>query len=111
MNASTDSGDVSQIMPMNLFTAASWPVGVAPHTWQATACSGSTLGEKSAHWAAGVMAATAYDILTMPEEREKIRKNSNPDGSRITRLCSQANNMDPKPSYRLDDMAFLCYYK
>ena len=74
MNASTDSGDVSQIMPMNLFTAASWTVGVAPHTWQATACSGSTLGEKSAHWAAGVMAATAYDILTMPEEREKIRK-------------------------------------
>ena len=72
MKASTDSGDVSQIMPMNLFTAAAWPVGVAPHTWQATACAGTSLGEKAAVWAAKAMAATAYDVLTMPEEREKI---------------------------------------
>ena len=83
MKASTDSGDVSQIMPMNLFTAAAWPVGVAPHTWQATACAGSSIGEKAAVWAAKAIAATAYDVLTMPEEREKIttefktRRNSN----------------------------------
>lgn len=72
MNASTDSGDVSQIMPMNLFTAACWPVGVAPHTWQATACAGSTIGEKAALWAAKVISATAYDVLTNPAERERI---------------------------------------
>lgn len=34
LTASSDSGDVSQMMPMNLFTAVCWPVGVAPHTWQ-----------------------------------------------------------------------------
>lgn len=72
MKASTDSGDVSQIMPMNLFTAAAWPVGVAPHTWQAAACAGTSLGEKAALWAAKAIASTAYDVLTMPEEREKI---------------------------------------
>ena len=72
MKASTDSGDVSQIMPMNLFTAAAWPVGVAPHTWQATACAGSSIGEKAALWASKVIAGSAYDVLTMPEEREKI---------------------------------------
>lgn len=72
MKASTDSGDVSQIMPMNLFTAAAWPVGVAPHTWQATACAGSSLGEKAALWAAKAIAAVGYDVLTMPEERDKI---------------------------------------
>ena len=72
MKASTDTGDVSQIMPMNLFTVAAWPIGVAPHTWQATACAGSSLGEKAALWAAKAIAATAYDLLTLPEEREKI---------------------------------------
>ena len=72
MKASTDTGDVSQIMPMNLFTVAAWPIGVAPHTWQATACAGSSLGEKAALWAAKAIAATAYDVLTLPEEREKI---------------------------------------
>lgn len=72
MKASTDSGDVSQIMPMNLFTAAAWPVGVAPHTWQATACAGTSLGEKAALWAAKAIAAIAYDILILPEERKKI---------------------------------------
>ena len=72
MNASTDSGDVSYMMPMNLFTAATWPIGVAPHTWQATACAGSTIGSKAAFWAAKVIAGTAYDLLTMPEERDKI---------------------------------------
>ena len=73
MKASTDSGDVSQIMPMNLFTAAAWPIGVAPHTWQATACAGSSIGEKAALWAAKAIAGAAYDVLTMPEEREKIK--------------------------------------
>ncbi|MBQ6438811.1 MAG: amidohydrolase [Mogibacterium sp.] len=73
MKASTDSGDVSMIMPMNLFTAAAWPLGVAPHTWQAAACAGTSLGEKAAVWAAKALAATAYDVLTMPEEREKIK--------------------------------------
>ena len=72
MKASTDSGDVSQIMPMNLFTAAAWPLGVAPHTWQAAACAGTSIGEKAALWAAKAIGSTAYDVLTMPEEREKI---------------------------------------
>lgn len=74
MKASTDTGDVSYIMPMNLFTAASWPVGVAPHTWQAAACAGSSIGEKAALYAAKVIAATAYDLATSPEDQEKIRK-------------------------------------
>ena len=74
MTGSSDSGDVSQLVPMNLFTAAAWPLGVAPHTWQAAACAGSSLGQKAAHWAAKVIAGTAYDILTDPEKREKIRK-------------------------------------
>lgn len=64
LTASTDSGDVSYIMPMNLFTTACWPVGIAPHTWQAAAANGSSLGEKGALYAAHVIAGTAYDLYT-----------------------------------------------
>ena len=34
LNGSSDSGDISQIMPMNMFTTPCWPIGCAPHTWQ-----------------------------------------------------------------------------
>lgn len=73
LNASSDSGDVSFMMPMNLFTAACWPVGVAPHTWQATASAGASIGEKGAILAANVIAATAYDLFTKPELVEEIK--------------------------------------
>ena len=68
-----ESGDVSQMMPMNLFTAVCWPVGVAPHTWQSCASAGSTIGQKGAFYAAKVIAATAYDLYTQPELRKEIQ--------------------------------------
>ncbi|NLM06500.1 MAG: amidohydrolase [Tissierellia bacterium] len=74
MSASSDSGDVSQMMPMCLFTTACWPVGAAPHTWQASAATGHTMAEKGALLAAEVLALTAYDLLTKPEAREIIKK-------------------------------------
>ena len=73
LTASSDSGDVSQMMPMNLFTAVCWPVGVAPHTWQSCASAGSTIGQKGAFYAAKVIAATAYDLYTQPELRKEIQ--------------------------------------
>ncbi len=72
INSSSDSGDVSQIMPMGLFTTACWPVGCAPHTWQTTASAGSTIGQKGMMYAAKIITATAYDLLTSPEALEKI---------------------------------------
>lgn len=74
MTASSDSGDVSQIMPMNMFNTVCWPVGCAPHTWQASASAGTTIGEKGALQAAKVIAGTAYDLFTRPEVREEIIK-------------------------------------
>lgn len=73
LTASSDSGDVSQMMPMNLFTAVCWPVGVAPHTWQSCASAGRTIGQKGAFYAAKVIAATAYDLYTQPELRKEIQ--------------------------------------
>ena len=74
LTASSDTGDVSQIMPMNFFTATCWPVGVGPHTWQSCASAGSSIGQKGAFYAAKVFAATAYDLYTKREVREKIQK-------------------------------------
>ena len=74
MKASSDSGDVSYIMPMNLFTVACWPFGVAPHTWQASACAGSTIGAKATLYASKVMVGTAYELLTNPEKAAEIIK-------------------------------------
>ena len=72
MKASSDSGDVSYMMPMNLFTVACWPFGVAPHTWQASACAGNTIGEKGTLYAAKVIAATGYELLTNPAKTQEI---------------------------------------
>ncbi len=72
MKASSDSGDVSYMMPMNLFTVACWPFGVAPHTWQAAACAGSSIGRKAALYASKILAGTAYELLTNPAKTEEI---------------------------------------
>lgn len=73
LTGSSDCGDVSQIMPMNMFVVPCWPVGCTPHTWQATASTGSTLGEKGALYAAKVIAGIGYDLLTQPETVEAIK--------------------------------------
>ncbi len=63
VSGSSDSGDVSWIMPMNLFLTASWPLGVANHSWQATSSAGSTVGTKSMMYAARIFTGMMYDIL------------------------------------------------
>lgn len=63
VSGSSDSSDVSWIMPMNLFLTASWPLGVPAHSWQATAASGSSLGTKSAQYAARIFTGMMYDLL------------------------------------------------
>ena len=73
LNASSDTGDVSMIMPMCMFTTACWPIGVSPHTWQATASGGSSIGQKGSLLAAKMISGIAYDLLTDADEREKIK--------------------------------------
>lgn len=77
VTASSDSGDVSYVIPTGLFNTVCWPIGIAPHTWQATACSGSTIGEKGALYAAKVLAGSAYDLLNKPDILKKIQDEFN----------------------------------
>ena len=74
MTASSDTGDVSFIMPTGLFTTACWPVGCSPHTWQTAASAGTTIGEKGAHYAAKILAGTGYDLFMRPELLQRIRR-------------------------------------
>lgn len=88
MAGSSDSGDVSWNMPMNVLLTAAWPIGTAAHTWQACASSGSALGMRGMLYAAGVFAAMAYDLLNDPalvqsakaefEKRTATQKYQNP---------------------------------
>lgn len=51
---------------MNLFLTATWPLGVAAHSWQATASSASSIGMKGMLYAGKIMASMAYDLINDP---------------------------------------------
>lgn len=74
LKASTDVGDVSWITPLAMFGAATWPLGVAAHTWQAVAASGSNLGMEAMHYASKVLAATTIDLITDGNLLEKAKE-------------------------------------
>lgn len=63
IKGSSDSGDVSWIMPMSFFMTAAFPLGVVNHSWQATSASGSTMGAKAMLYATRVFTGMMYDLL------------------------------------------------
>jgi aminobenzoyl-glutamate utilization protein B len=66
-SASTDVGDISWNVPTIGFAAATFVPGVAPHTWQATACAGMTIGQKGMLVAAKALAITGADLFSNPQ--------------------------------------------
>lgn len=71
ITGSSDSGDVSWIMPMNCFLTACFPWGVTPHSWQATASAGSGIGLAGMLYAAKLFTGIMYDLLN---DEELVRK-------------------------------------
>jgi aminobenzoyl-glutamate utilization protein B len=71
---STDVGDVSFLTPLAQITAATWPVGTAAHSWQATAASGSGIGMNAMIFVSKVIAGSLYDIYTDQEILEKAKE-------------------------------------
>lgn len=64
---STDVGDVSWRMPTGEIRAAVFVPGVAPHTWQSTACAGMGIGQKGMLVAAKTIALTTLDLFRSPQ--------------------------------------------
>lgn len=77
VSGSSDSGDVSWLMPMNLFLTATWPLGVPAHSWQATSSSGSSMGLKGMLYAAEIFSGMIYDLLNDPKLVEEAKAEFN----------------------------------
>ena len=63
---STDVGDVSWVCPVAQVGTATWPVGTAPHSWQAVACGKSDFAHRATLYAGQVIAASAIDLYADP---------------------------------------------
>ena len=73
-SSSTDLADVSWNVPTVSMTAATFVPGVPPHTWQATACAGGTIGQKGMMVAAKSMALTTVDLFTDASIIQKAKR-------------------------------------
>jgi aminobenzoyl-glutamate utilization protein B len=72
-SASTDLADVSWNVPTVQVNGATFVPGVPAHSWQATACAGSTIGVKGMMVAAKSMALTTVDLFTDPAHIQKAK--------------------------------------
>lgn len=73
----SDVGNVSWQIPTAMFFAATNPIGMPMHTWQATSTSGSSLGHKGMLYAGKVMAASICELMEHPEKVEDAKKEFN----------------------------------
>lgn len=71
--ASADTGDVSWNAPLAAVRAATWVPGTPPHSWQAVAAGGTSIGSKGMMVAAKTMALTAIDIYKSPKLLDAIK--------------------------------------
>ena len=99
---STDMGNVSWNVPSQIFDVATFPYRAPVHSWQVTACSGMSIGQKGMLVAAKTLAATAIDLFKNPplvkaakkdlDERKKDNQlqpvvAAQPQGSRLSRIA------------------------
>ncbi|MEP7367565.1 MAG: amidohydrolase [Acidobacteriota bacterium] len=71
--ASSDVGDVSHVLPTLEFNAATYVPGTPGHSWQSTACAGSTIGRKGMVVAAKTLVLTTLDLVTQPKNVDDAR--------------------------------------
>ncbi|MGN0477279.1 MAG: amidohydrolase, partial [Ruminococcus sp.] len=64
---SSDVGDVSWVCPVSQCGTSTWPVGTAPHSWQAVACGKSDFAHRGMLYAGQIIAATAIDVCNNPK--------------------------------------------
>jgi aminobenzoyl-glutamate utilization protein B len=71
---STDMGNVSWNVPSQIFEVATFPYRAPIHSWQVTACSGMSIGQKGMMVAAKTLAATAIDMFKSSSLVEAAKK-------------------------------------
>jgi aminobenzoyl-glutamate utilization protein B len=65
--ASTDVGDISWNVPTTGFVTATWVPGTAPHSWQAVAAGGMSIGYKGMQLASKTLALSAIRLFEQPQ--------------------------------------------
>jgi aminobenzoyl-glutamate utilization protein B len=86
---STDVSDVSWITPTMEFRTACNLNGAPGHSWQFTACSGSSIGHRSLIFAAKTMAGSALDLFTQPDKISEAK------ADHVKRLRGREYQKDP----------------
>jgi aminobenzoyl-glutamate utilization protein B len=71
---STDASNVSWNVPTQIFEVVTYPYHAPIHSWQVTACSGMSIGQKGMMVAAKTLAATAIDKFKNPSIMEAAKK-------------------------------------
>ncbi len=66
-SGSFDLGDVQHIVPCGLFSTLTWPAITGNHNWQATCCTGNSIGLKGMMQGAKAMAIAAGRAFREPE--------------------------------------------
>lgn len=74
---STDVGDISWVVPTAGLSTATWVPGTSPHTWQAVAAGGMSIGHKGMINAAKVLTLSAIDLMKNPDIIEAAKKELN----------------------------------
>jgi aminobenzoyl-glutamate utilization protein B len=97
---STDAGDVSWVVPMGWFTTATNVPGVSNHSWQATACTGGTIGRKAMVVAAKTLALSAMDLFTDPAQVKAARASFEKRRAGVEYKSRIPADMKPPLNYR-----------
>lgn len=71
---SVDVGDVQHMVPGVFFQTATQNIGAAGHSWQNTACAGSSLGMKGMLYGSKIMAVAGIKALEDPTIIEKAKE-------------------------------------
>jgi aminobenzoyl-glutamate utilization protein B len=104
-SSSTDYADVSWNVPSVSMTGATFAPGVPAHSWQATACAGSTIGVKGMMVAAKSMALTTVDLFTDPAHIQKAKAEFDQSAGQIS--CTRRGWPTESPRWTIASSAAL----
>lgn len=98
---STDLADVSWSVPTTEVSIATNVPGAPLHSWQSTACAGSSIGRKGMVLAAKTLTLMAIDLYEVPTQLEAVRKDF--DKRRAGHVYHSRLPEDAKPPFTYRD--------
>ena len=98
--ASADTGDVSWNVPLAAIRAATWVPGTPPHSWQAVAAGGTSIGFKGMMVSAKTLALSIIDLIENPTLLRPIKAEFDERRGKDFRYEALLGNRKPALDYR-----------